>query len=57
MLLLAVLPGARNFVGGVIADCWQPSPRLLNWALHAAAGIMIAIVAVGGGAHVLRPGA
>src|SRR3546814_16644746 len=28
------------------AEFWKTSPRLLNWALHAASGIVIAIVAV-----------
>jgi ZIP family zinc transporter len=46
VLLLSLLPGAGNFAGGVIAEFWKPSPRLLNWALHAASGILIAIVAV-----------
>lgn len=46
VLLLSLLPGAGNFAGGVIAELWKPSPRLLNWALHAASGIVIAIVAV-----------
>lgn len=46
VLLLSLLPGAGNFAGGVIAELWKPSPRLLNWALHAASGILIAIVAV-----------
>jgi zinc transporter, ZIP family len=31
---------------GVVAEAWKPSPRFLNWALHAAAGIVIAIVSV-----------
>lgn len=46
VLLLSLLPGAGNFAGGVIAEVWKPSPRLLNWALHAASGIVLAIVAV-----------
>lgn len=46
VLLLSLMPGAGNLAGGVIAEVWKPSPRLLNWALHAAAGILIAIVAV-----------
>lgn len=45
VLLLALLPGAGNFAGGLIAEFWKPTPRLLNWALHAASGIVIAIVA------------
>ena len=46
VLLLSLLPGAGNFVGGMVAEFWKTSPRLLNWALHAASGIVIAIVAV-----------
>ena len=46
VLLLSFLPGAGNFAGGVIAELSRPTPRLLNWALHAAAGILIAIVSV-----------
>ncbi len=46
VLLLSLLPGAGNFVGGLIAEFWKPSPKLLNWALHAASGIVIAIVSV-----------
>lgn len=46
VLLLSLLPGAGNFTGGLIAEFWRPSPRLLNWALHAASGILIAIVSV-----------
>lgn len=46
VLLLSLLPGAGNFAGAMVAEFWKPSPRLLNWALHAAAGIVLAIVAV-----------
>ncbi|MDJ0391537.1 hypothetical protein QMO56_25880 [Roseomonas sp. E05] len=46
VLLLALLPGAGNFAGGMVAEFGKTSPRLLNWALHAASGIVIAIVAV-----------
>lgn len=46
VLLLSLLPGAGNFAGGMVAEFWKTSPRLLNWALHAASGIVIAIVAV-----------
>lgn len=46
VLLLSLLPGAGNFAGGLLAEFWRPSMRLLNWALHAAAGIVIAIVSV-----------
>lgn len=46
VLLLALLPGAGNFLGGMAAEIRKPSPRFLNWALHAASGIVIAIVAL-----------
>jgi len=46
VLLLSLLPGLGNFAGGLTAEFWKSSPRLLNWALHAASGIVIAIVAV-----------
>ena len=46
VLLLSLMPAAGNFAGGVAAELRKPSPRFLNWALHAAAGIVIGIVAV-----------
>lgn len=46
VLLLSLLPGAGNFVGGMVAEFGKATSRLLNWALHAASGIVIAIVAV-----------
>ncbi|MGE0281493.1 MAG: ZIP family metal transporter [Rhizobiaceae bacterium] len=46
VLLLALLPGAGNFAGGLLAEFWKSSPRLLNWALHSASGIVVAIAAV-----------
>lgn len=46
VLLLSLLPGAGNFLGAMAAEARRPSPRFLNWALHAASGIVIAIVAV-----------
>jgi ZIP family zinc transporter len=46
VLLLSLLPGAGNFAGGMLAEFGKTSDRLLNWALHAASGIVIAIVAV-----------
>jgi ZIP family zinc transporter len=44
VLLLSLLSGAGNFAGGMAAEFLKTTPRLLNLALHAAAGI--AIVAV-----------
>lgn len=46
VLLLALLPGAGNFLGGLVAEVVPTSPRWLNRALHAAAGVVIAVVAV-----------
>ena len=46
VLLLSLLPGAGNFIGGMLAEFGRTSDRLLNWALHGASGIVIAIVAV-----------
>ncbi len=43
---LALLPAIGNFSGGLIAEFRQTSKRNLNRALHAAAGIVLAIVAV-----------
>lgn len=46
VILLSLLPGLGNFAGGMIAEFGRTSGRLLNLALHAASGIVIAIVAV-----------
>ena len=46
VLGLACLPALGNFGGGVLAEFLRPSRRMLNRALHAAAGIIIAVVAV-----------
>ncbi len=46
VLALSLLPGAGNFVGALLAEFTKPTPRMLNWALHAAAGIVIAVVSV-----------
>lgn len=46
VLLLSLLPGAGNFAGGMVAEFSKTSAFMLNWALHAASGIVIAIVAV-----------
>lgn len=43
---LALLPAIGNFGGGVLAEWVRPSKRTLNHALHAAAGIVIAVIAV-----------
>lgn len=46
ILGLALMPAAGNFLGGVLAEVWRPSGRVLSLALHAAVGIMLAIVAI-----------
>lgn len=46
VLLLALLPAAGNFAGGVVAELVPTSRRTLNRALHVAAGIVVAVVAV-----------
>lgn len=43
VLLLSFLPGVGNLVGGLAAEFGPSTPRLLNLALHTAAGIIIAI--------------
>lgn len=46
VLLLALLPAAGNFAGGLIA-LWISTPgRVLNYALHAATGIILAVISV-----------
>jgi ZIP family zinc transporter len=46
VLGLALFPALGNFFGGLLADLVPTSRRTLNRALHAAAGVVIAIVAV-----------
>lgn len=41
-----MLPAAGNFLGGALAEVWRPSSRVLSMALHAAVGILLAIVAI-----------
>lgn len=45
-LLLAALPAAANFLGGLAAEAVPISQRTLSWALHAAAGVVLGVVAV-----------
>jgi ZIP family zinc transporter len=44
VLSLAFLPALGNFVGGLLAEFFETNKGRLNKALHAAAGIVIAIV-------------
>jgi ZIP family zinc transporter len=46
VLLLALLPAAGNFFGGIVAEIVPTSRRTLSRALHVAAGIVMAVVAV-----------
>lgn len=45
-LMLASLPALGNFLGGVLAEFFPVSKKLLSISLHAAAGIIIAIVGI-----------
>ena len=46
VLLFALLPGVGNFAGGLVAEWVPTSDRWLNRALHAAAGVVLAVIAV-----------
>ncbi|WP_339676528.1 hypothetical protein, partial [uncultured Gimesia sp.] len=46
VLGLALLSALGNFGGGVIAEWLHPSQKTLNRALHAATGIILAVIAV-----------
>ena len=46
VLGLAMLPALGNFGGGLIAEWLPPSQKMLNYALHASTGIILAVVAV-----------
>ena len=46
VLALALLPPAGNFVGGMLAEVLPTSEAWLNRALHAAVGVVMAVVAV-----------
>ena len=46
ILLLSLLPGAGNFAGGMLAEFRGASARMLSYSLHAAAGIVIGIIAI-----------
>jgi ZIP family zinc transporter len=46
VLALALFPALGNFFGGLLAEFVPTSKRALNRALHAAAGVVIAIVAM-----------
>lgn len=46
VLAFAAMPALGNLAGGLLAEVFEPSRRVLNLALHLAAGIVIAVVAV-----------
>ncbi len=46
VLALAALPALGNLAGGLLAEVVEVSPRTLSLALHAAAGIVLAVVGV-----------
>ena len=46
VLLLALMPAAGNFGGGLLAEFLRVSQRTLSFALHAAAGILFAVVGI-----------
>lgn len=46
ILGLALLPAAGNFGGGLIAEWLPPSATTLNRALHASAGVILAVICV-----------
>ena len=45
-LLFALLPAAGNFAGGLIAEVLPASSAWRNWTLHAAVGVVLAVVSV-----------
>ena len=44
VLGLAALPAAGNFIGGLLAEAFAVSERVLSLALHLAGGIVLAVV-------------
>lgn len=46
VIVLALLPFAGNFAGGILAEVVNVTERRVSIALHAAAGIVFAVVAV-----------
>ena len=45
-LLIALLPAAGNIAGGMLAEWRTVSSRTLSYALHAATGIVLAVVGI-----------
>ncbi|MFN2302823.1 MAG: ZIP family metal transporter [Anaerolineales bacterium] len=46
VLSLASLPALGNFIGGLFSEWLKPSKHFVNQALHAASGIILAVVSV-----------
>lgn len=46
VLLLALLPAAGNFLGGLVGELFHIPYRTLSLALHAATGILFAVIGV-----------
>lgn len=46
VLIFASLPAAGNFMGGLLSEWLNPSKYFVNLALHASAGIILAVVSV-----------
>lgn len=45
-MLLALMPAGGNLLGGILAELLRVSPRTLSFALHAAAGILFAVIGI-----------
>jgi len=45
-IVLAMLPAAGNFIGGLLAELVRVSDRTLSLALHSAAGVIFAVVGI-----------
>lgn len=46
VLVFAALPAAGNFIGGLLSELFAVSRRTLSLALHAAAGIVLAVIGI-----------
>ena len=46
VLLLAALPAAGNFLGGLLSEMFTVSQRMLSLALHLAAGIVLGVIGI-----------
>jgi len=46
ILVIALLPPAGNFAGGMLAEIVKTTPARLSLALHAAAGIVLGVIAI-----------